>query len=311
MNYTQEKFWKNFRLGTELQISGSFIYNSLYFFDQMDHFCFEDEIFEFLYNMSVGVERLEKIAIILIEHNISVDQEDFEKSLITHSHLELFNRIKKKKSVNLGKSHNKFIQLLSNFYKSMRYNRYNLSSVYETIHDKSELIQLIQEELSISINTDMPFVTANDDRIKKFIGKLVGKIVTQLYQIIKEEAQSLNLYTYEIPYNSKAYKIFMREEFTFYKESVLKKEIIIHLINKEKEDGFVEFVNNIEPISFDNEDTPEYVKYLLNPHNNIQMLDELDDIYEDCFDPIRMEKVDSIGKVNIYNDIEEDEEFYI
>ena len=94
MSYTPEYFWKNFRLGTELQISGSFIYNALYFFDQMEHFCNDEEIFEFLYNTSVGLERLEKIAIILLEHDSSMDQEEFEKTLITHSHLELLDRIK-------------------------------------------------------------------------------------------------------------------------------------------------------------------------------------------------------------------------
>jgi len=96
MNQTPELFWKNFRLGTELQISGSFLYNALYFFDKMEHFYYEDECFEFLYNTSVGLERLEKIALILSEHNGEVSQQEFEKSLITHNHLELLRRIKKK-----------------------------------------------------------------------------------------------------------------------------------------------------------------------------------------------------------------------
>ena len=41
-------FWKNFNLGTELQISGSFIYNGLLVFDEMETFYHEEEIFEFL-----------------------------------------------------------------------------------------------------------------------------------------------------------------------------------------------------------------------------------------------------------------------
>jgi hypothetical protein len=55
MSYTPEYFWKNFRLVTEFQTSGSSIYNALYFFDQIEHFCNEEEIFEFLYNISVGL----------------------------------------------------------------------------------------------------------------------------------------------------------------------------------------------------------------------------------------------------------------
>lgn len=135
MSYTPEYFWKNFRLGTELQVSGSFIYNALYFFDQMECFNNEEEIFEFLYSLSVGIERLEKIAIILLEHDKSTNQEEFEKTLITHSHSDLIDRIKKNRQLNLGKCHNKFIQLLSNFYKSMRYGRFNITSVYEPNQD--------------------------------------------------------------------------------------------------------------------------------------------------------------------------------
>ncbi len=308
MSYTPDFFWKNFRLGTELQISGSFIYNALYFFDQMEHFCNDEEIFEFLYNTSVGLERLEKITVILLEHDTFINQMEFEKTLITHNHLELLDRIKKKKDVKLGKVHNKFIQLLSNFYKSMRYNRYNLSSAYEPNQDRLEFVNLIQEELEIEIIIDMIFATPNDERIKKFIGKLIGKIVTQLYQIVTEQSRNLNMYTYETAYNSKSYKIFMCREFTFQKENLFKKEILVHLLNSNNNDNFLEFIKSLEPISLDVGISHEYVKYLLDPHKNIQMVSELESIYEDNFDKERMEIVDLIGKNNVYFDFE-DEEF--
>lgn len=93
-------FWKNFRLGAELQISGSFIYNAIFTLENMQTFYYEEECFEFLYNISVGLERLQKIVIILLEHNEEQSQEDFEKSLITHNQLELLNRIKKKRKLN-------------------------------------------------------------------------------------------------------------------------------------------------------------------------------------------------------------------
>lgn len=72
--------WKNFSLGKELDIAGSFIFNGLKAFDSMDNFYYEVEIFEFLYNISVGIERLAKIAVILIEHNNVQDQQEFEKA---------------------------------------------------------------------------------------------------------------------------------------------------------------------------------------------------------------------------------------
>jgi hypothetical protein len=82
-------FWKNWRMGTELQISGSFIYNAILCLDQMETFYYEEECFEFLYNTSVGIERLLKICIILTEHDKINNQEEFEQSLITHNSTEL------------------------------------------------------------------------------------------------------------------------------------------------------------------------------------------------------------------------------
>ena len=63
----RSEYWKNFKLGKELDISGRFIYNGLQCFHHLEHFCYEEEIFEFLYNVSVGIERLLKVCVILIQ----------------------------------------------------------------------------------------------------------------------------------------------------------------------------------------------------------------------------------------------------
>ena len=64
----QTEFWKNFRLGEEIQISGTFIYNGLRRFHEISKLDREDELFEFLYQLSVGLERLLKIGVVLFEH---------------------------------------------------------------------------------------------------------------------------------------------------------------------------------------------------------------------------------------------------
>lgn len=60
------EFWKNFKLGEELDISGSFIYNGLRYLHEMRTLHHETEIFEVLYNLAVGLERLLKVTVILI-----------------------------------------------------------------------------------------------------------------------------------------------------------------------------------------------------------------------------------------------------
>ena len=95
-------YWKTFNLCRELTISGSFIYNGLKSFDEMESFYHAEEIFEFLYFISVGLERLLKITIILKEDVTDEKQEDLEKSLITHNHLELIKRITKTEEMDVS-----------------------------------------------------------------------------------------------------------------------------------------------------------------------------------------------------------------
>lgn len=296
MHNDQNYFWKNFRLGTELQISGSFIYNALYYFDKMENFYFEHECFEFLYNVAVGIERLEKIAIILLDHNENENQEDFEKTLITHNHLELLRRIKKCTVINLGSTHNKFLHLLSDFYTSTRYDRFGISSVYHVNQDKEKLINFVSSELHIEVSVEMMFATQIDKRIKKFIGKTVGTISSILYNIIFEKARALNLYTYEVVYGSKAFKVFIEKKFTFDDEILFKKEILIHLLNKKGEDGILDLIRSLEPLEFKSHETNEYIKFLFDFHNKREMLDELEYLYEENkLGKKRLEEVDVVG----------------
>ena len=188
-----DEFWKNFKLGSELDIAGRFIYNGLKSFDQTETFYFEEDAFEFLYNISVGIERLLKIVIILSEHDQTKNQIKFEKSLITHNHMELVSRAKKNNQMSFGKVHNRFLQLLDTFYRTHRYDRFSLESF--TIEDKEKqgLISFFEDELGISIDTESAFeMTRNDIRIKRFIGKVVGRVCEQCFEAIKSHAQRLN-----------------------------------------------------------------------------------------------------------------------
>jgi len=150
------EYWKNFSLGTELEISGNFIYNGLKTINTIDTFHNAEDLFEFLYNISVGVERLEKITIILIEHNEIVNQEEFEESLKNHNHQELLGRIIKKHTMNFGKIHSKFIHLLSEFYKNHRYDRYILNDNLSYSKERKTLIDFIQSGLKVEIKDNFP-----------------------------------------------------------------------------------------------------------------------------------------------------------
>ncbi|MCG3710367.1 hypothetical protein L5F64_02535 [Aliarcobacter butzleri] len=281
---TRELFWKNFNLGTELQISGNLIYNGLYIFDEMESFHFEEEIFEFLYNIAVGLERLMKIVIILTTHDKTNEKQDsFEERIKTHNHKKLMEMVRKYHKVNLGEQHFDFLNLLENFYHNMRYDRFSLENVRNYDKEKKYFESFLSKHLEVKINHEKSIFITNPNNfiIKKKIGKLIGKISTQLYNIIKKESYRLNIYTYEIRFNSKAHKIFIREEFDFNKEHTYEKEMLIFLMNVNTQHEIKEIIQNIEPLNFDNGLIPEYIKHFKSRLKKLEAFDEMEALYED------------------------------
>lgn len=308
---TKEEFWKNFNIGREVQLSENFIYDGLLVFEQMEHFCNEDEIFEFLYFISVGLERLLKANVVLLEHSEKQSQEDFEQSLITHNHSELLNRIYKNSEHNLGKVHNEFIQILTKFYKSFRYDRFSLINYRSYDKERNVLIEFLDKYLNVSISCEFLNITPNDKRFKKFIGKTIGKIVSQIYENIREESFRLGIYSYEIRSLSKAYKIFLEQDFTFEREQILQKEILVHLLKNKEDSGFKEHINkHLPPLEFDNGMENTYVKCLFDVLKCGEFLDELEAKYEELEDKEhRFAAIDVIGNEYIIFEKDMDDEF--
>ena len=133
------EYWQNFELGTELDIAFGFVYDGLEHLHRMSSFEHESEVFSVLYNLSVGVERLLKIALILLEYDSSADVEVFEESLISHNHLELLKRVQQSRDLSLGKPHKEFMALLGKFYKSDRYDRYSITTLQNLSKEKKAL----------------------------------------------------------------------------------------------------------------------------------------------------------------------------
>ncbi len=59
-----DEYWKNFNLGTVLDTAGRFRFNGPQAFHEMRNFAPEEDAFEFLYGVAMGIQRLQKIAVI-------------------------------------------------------------------------------------------------------------------------------------------------------------------------------------------------------------------------------------------------------
>lgn len=303
-------FWKNFRLGEELHVSGSFIYNGLRRFHELQMFDLPDELFEFLYNLSVGLERLLKIAVVLTEHTDTTDQNELEESLKTHGHMELVARVRKHVTINLGKPQTDLLQLLSTFYRTLRYDRFSLNSAYQGEKEADAIRGLLSKHLNVTFpDSSFPFATSNEDRYRAFINRTVLKISRAIYEIVDNRSRSLALYTYELRHGSKAQSVFLREVNVGH-EDVLWKELLVFFMNVVPSNGYLKFLKRIEPLNFDPGLVSEYLDCFRSDAAKAQVMDELDCYYEDM-DPedrkVRLKMMGVIGASGVYFDDPEDE----
>jgi len=303
-------FWKNFNLGIELDIAGNFIYNGLKYFDEMESLYYDDDIFTFLYQIAVGIERLEKISLILIENKEDIENEKqlkFEESLKSHNHIELLRRIKKYHKLTFNKEHNKFIQILTNFYKDSRYGRYSLANLNNYDEEKNILVTFINKYSTENIdNTFGTPVRQNNTSIKNFIGEVVQKIVLSLYQVIETESKNQNILTHEIRFDSKASKIFLQKKFDFNNEKILIKELMIFMLKNNS--GFIKYLKSIEALDFDETMLPYYFKCFNNDVVKLKYIDELNSQYESVKNAKeRFQYLDILDFENIdFDDIDKD-----
>ena len=262
-----DEWWKNFGLGMELDASGAFIYNGIKFLDSLEGLNHSTDIFEVLYSLSVGIERLLKVAVILIEHNDQISIEEFEESLITHNTMELASRIQKSTDLNLSGVHKEFLSMLSTFYKTHRYGRFSLSSVPNIEEEKTLFLNYLHKHLDIDISDNGPFsYIHNTPQIKKFVGKVVGKISKKLFEVISGRARSLNIYTYEVRSDAKAVKVFyaLDDRLDFLDEEITKKELLLFLMSENSSGGHTCLIKSIGALDLDPAEVPNHIKALLN-----------------------------------------------
>ncbi len=268
---TNIELWKNFNLGTELDISGNCIFNGIKIFHQMKIFYYEDEIFDFLYNISVGIERLFKIIISL--------NKEIKFEIKTHNHEQLFQEIKRYYHIKTDKQHNKFIQILNIFYDKARYDRFDFKIDKKYNQEYKEFISFLTKYTKYIISNDIKIeITKNNDDIKIFIGNLISTISNKYYVIIQEEARKQNILTDEIRSNSKPYKIFIKKEYNFLNDKIITIELLLFIIQNKSNTELLILLNNIKSLNLDDLLMEQYINTLISNNSIIDdaIYDEID-----------------------------------
>ena len=263
MNETQ--WWKNFDLNTELHTAGGFLYDGLQQLNHCEHFEHDDELFQVLYALSIGFERLMKVAIVLGEHTPKTDQEKFEERLKTHDTRVLLHRISTRHSLNLAKPHHALVHCLSEFYKVYRYDRYRLATVRERHRLRESFRAFLATGEILLSDAGKLFVTDDMGRIRRYMGKITGKLCTEIYDLITALASKAGTFTYEIRSQSKASKIFQAQQFTFTAEETALRELLIFLLRHHRKTKLSIVLDAVKPLPFDRSEAIDHLAAFLRP----------------------------------------------
>lgn len=304
-----DKVWnyKNFNMVTELDIAGEFIYDGIHTLNQMSAVNEEASLFSFLYHTAVGIERLQKIIIVLFEVVKPEQQEEFEKSLITHSHTSLHERIKKLTKIDFNARENRFLHMLTSFYNSARYDRFNLNSQFAKEQQlfSDYLIEHIGAE-KIKYDFFYGKVILLTPQIKEILGRIIGTISKKYYDLVREGCKKAGTFTYELRTDSKAEKIFRSS----YKKNSLQeqkvtekialKELLVCLRRSTEKSPLLHYIESIEPLEFDLALFNEYISEIADGTIPQGLVDEVEALYEENqYYQKRREAVDVIGNPNV------------
>lgn len=302
-----EKYYKNFNMVNELDIAGEFIYNGIDAICKLGYIGKNAGLFVALYDLSVGIERLQKIVLLLWKYNNYIDKKVFEADLKTHNHIWLNQEINKytnkSKSIKFGVKENKFIELLHKFYQKARYERFNING------DICLEVELMHEYMGSFFDLSNDYFFTGEvfftDEMKEFLGRVIGKISRKYYSLIKEGSYINNIYTYELRYGSKAEKIFginhrnnslISEKIN---ERIAFKELILYFRKTNKNSAFLKFIDDINELDFDLALVNEYIEDISKGTIPQALVDEVEFLYgENNYSIDRMKLVDLIGETN-------------
>lgn len=303
------QFYKNFNMVVELDVAGEFIYNGIQEFYQTS--CFENDAktFTALYNIAVGLERLQKIVLVLWKFDDYMSNTEFETLLKDwgHNHIHLRDEIKTiidlteyKRLVAFNGRENEFIELISRFYDLYRYGRFIVNS--GTAGEVELLTSYIKKYTNTEVSAFSGSIIVSDD-VKKLLGRVISKISNNYYQLIREGSIKNQIFTYELRYNSKAEKVFRSESMyrEMFDERIALKELLIYLRNSKETHPIIKYIEEIEPLELD----PEFINLFVGEIEKgvvpQELVDEVSYLYDETISNCkeRLELVDLLGNNNV------------
>lgn len=277
----------SFSIRQELQISGVLLWKSISALNKI-HFNADGytntHLIEYpfltLYFASQGIERIQKAIVELVckkNHIQESEKDGIYNLLMSHAHDRLNKWIEEKEGIKLSTNCRKLIDILSRFYNTVRYARYTDETFRWSTSPEYDLLF----ELKPS-NSSNP----NDD-IKNNFGNHLGKLANTYFAVYDKLCSDLNIFAYELEYNSAASIIYGYSEKpkNLYKEFLrrqnAKKEILYWLMKKASEYPKYSFAKE-DALDFDADSIEHYLwELIFNSEDGQNCYDEVDCLYDE------------------------------
>ena len=182
-------------LANEVDVAGEFIYAAMEKLDNMDDFEEIGDDFFFLYNLSVGIERIQKALLIIINDVCGEKQlNEYLETIKNHRHSSLHDKINDKIKINISQEQRKLLEMLSDFYNKNRYTRLNFLSYKFEDRDNLKEYAVTYYNVKRYNYFFYPKSPINTDEVKECFGRIIGRLCQKYYDAIERESRKRKLY---------------------------------------------------------------------------------------------------------------------
>lgn len=226
--------YESIKLNKEIHFIGEILHDACNKIFIIESSINEYELTNILYNLSIGIERLQKVIILM-------SQEEKNPSKIKiHKLNQLGGIISNKYNVALNNKDNSFIKFLTRFYERNRYPNFDYGiRQLERNLVVGQLNDLL-EKSNVSLLTDSFGLTFNiSECTLKYLKNRVSSILKFYVNLLKKITRNKNIYTTEVETDSKvSFLIYSHSNVFRYfeREKIAVSELYYYFLAKEDDD---------------------------------------------------------------------------
>lgn len=210
-------------------------------------------VFNFLYNLSVGFERIQKIILFLLEikekNNFKIS---FDEKYQTHNHITLHQFMNEKIDISLNENQTGLLTILADFYNDNRYGRFNFNNDFSS--EIKKFIKYISKSMGKSPKKAGEEYN-NTIEIKNFLSKQIIKLYKMYYEIIEKLSYELHIGVCDSNSESRTldliYGSYYNDDLNFYQKRILLlEEFILILIKLNPKEEYLDRFDCVESLNF-------------------------------------------------------------